>query len=196
MAPRIMVPTLSPAEASGTYAPRVSPFAPTGAIAESCARNSRVGEGLSVLSSGRLQLVAIPLVAGQVVNSLSFLSSGTAAGTSTHVWFALYSPARALLAVTNDDTAASPWAINTVKTMNLTTPYTVTATGLYYMGVVVVAGTVPTLQGMSGTSTATGIAPIITGQSSTGLTDPASAPATAAAITAIGGLPYCWASGN
>lgn len=145
-------------------------------------------------SSGRLSLHAIKLRAGDVISSISFMSGSTAGATLTHVWFALYDANRSLLRVTADDTAAA-WAVNTVKTLALASSYTVPADGTYYLGIVVVGTTMPNLQGSAGpTAAAAAVAPISAGSSTTGLVAPGTAPATAAALTAIAGTPLAWVS--
>lgn len=92
--------------------------------------------------------VAIPLLAGDKVTNISFVSGATAAGTPTNWWFALYdtSATPALIAQTADQLTAA-WAADTVKTLALSTAYTVTTTGVYYAAIMVKATTVPTLDG-------------------------------------------------
>ncbi len=105
-----------------------------------------------------------------------------AVGSATLGFAGLFDSSRNQLAVTSNDTTTA-WAANTVKTLLVTTPYTVTTSGLYYVGIMVAATTVPTLKGPAAL-TATqvhGAAPIINGNSSSGLTT--SLPNPAAAIT-------------
>lgn len=165
-------------------------LAPTGAAAESLLRS--LASGSINLVSGTLMLTAIPLRAGQVVTNLSFISTGTPAGTPTHWFFALYSQALALLGQTADQVAAA-WAANTLKTLALAAPYTVPTTGVYYAGVMVAATTPPTIAGgptmQAGVST---LVPLLTGNSSAGLV--ATAPGPAGAITAGVNHAYCYAS--
>lgn len=165
---------------------------PTGAKAQTFRRGLQISN-LGALLSGALNLVAVYLHAGDVVSTITFLSSSTAAVTPTNQWFALYDAARTKLAVTNDDTTTA-WGSATLKTLTLTSPYTVTTSGLYYLGVCVVAATVPSLGGQTASGIVTGIAPVMSGRSSTGLTDPASAPATAGSITAQNLHPWAYCS--
>lgn len=163
---------------------------PNGVASESLARF--LASGSITLASGTLLLAALPLRAGQVVTNMSFISTGTAAVTPTHWWFALYSQALALLGQTADQVAAA-WAANALKTLALAAPYTVPTTGVYYAGVMVAAATPPTIAGgptmQAGVSTLT---PLLTGNSSTALV--ATAPGTAGAITAGVNHAYCYAS--
>lgn len=95
--------------------------------------------------SGIMSMVGIPLYAGDVVTSLSFMSGATAltqgSNNDGHWWFALYNPAAAtMLAQTADQTTAA-WAANTIKTLALSSPQTIAATGLHYAAVMVSPGT-------------------------------------------------------
>ena len=94
-----------------------------------------------------------------------------------------------LLASRND---ADMQHVNTMKTMALTTPYVVTASGLYYIGLCVVATTMPTLVHSAVSAAATSVAPIICGTSSTSLSG--TAPDPAAAITSASSNFYAYVS--
>lgn len=156
----------------------------SGNLAETIPRNSIVATSISgAITSGTLNLQAIYLRAGTIVSSISFHSGTAGATTPTNQIFSLYDGNRNLLANTNNDTTTA-WAANALKTLNIATPYTITQTGLYYLGIMVAASTVPTLvcNTASGVSTLAGQAPILRGNSTTGLTT--TMPATAAAITA------------
>ena len=93
-------------------------------------------------------MTSVPFVleAGDKVTSISVLSGATAAGTPTNWWFALYdtSATPALISQTADQLTAA-WAADTVKTLALATAYTATATGVYWIGIMVKATTVPSL---------------------------------------------------
>lgn len=164
---------------------------PTGSIAETFPRDATANG--SVLVSARLHFVSIHLDAGQVVTNETWHAGTTAAGTPLNQWACLYSSARAKLAVSDDATTAA-WAADTPKTFTLTTPYTVPTSGLYYLGLCVVATTVPSLRSLASSAAINGIAPVRSGFADTGLTDPASAPATAAALTATTSVPYVYLS--
>lgn len=168
-------------------------LAPSGVLIENAPRSSSVLSTLTVLTSGTLRLVHLPLIAGQTVTSLALTAIG-AAVTPTNQWFGLLDSGRRALAFTTDD-GSTAWGANTRKSLNLTTPWVVQYTGLHYVAILVAAGTTPTLAGVSSTSIVTGQAPSLSGNTSdTGLTTVPALPFTAGAITASGLMPYVAAS--
>lgn len=145
--------------------------------------------GQVALATGVMTSVPIPLRAGDVITNISFRSGATALATGSNWWFALYSAAAipALLAQTADQTSGA-WAANTTQTKALTTPQTITADGIYYVGIMVAASTVPTLLG-------TVAAPaIVTGERALSQSSGSSltnlAPSTIASTTAKQFVPY------
>lgn len=167
---------------------------PTGALAQTFGREGGVGANVAPLASGTLFLESIYLRAGQSLSSITWVAGTQALVAGTAQWFAIYSLARARLAVTADDTNVA-WNAGAAKTLAITgAPYVVPASGFYYLGINVVAGTVPSLTGMTSGTAISGVAPILQGSSTTGLTNPASAPDPAAALTAIGLRPYAYVS--
>lgn len=168
---------------------------PTAALAETLRRGTISSITLAALTSAQLFLIAVPLVKGQLVSNITFLSGSTALNTGTNQWFALYSSARALLGVTSDD-GATAWAANATKTLALAVAYTVPSSGLYYLGIMVKATVaVPTLAGiLVPNTTALNIPPIVGGNSTAALTNPASAPNPAAVITVSANVPYAYAA--
>ena len=165
-------------------------LAPTGALAETVNR-ALAGSNSSVLSSGRMQMIALPLTAGTVVTTATFLAATTGAGTPTAQWFALYDSARVLLGQTADDTSTA-WAANNTKTLTFAAPITTTYTGMHYLAICVAAATPPTLFSYGGAAITNGLTPVLAGFADTGLTT--TAPATAAAITAAAAVPYAYVS--
>jgi hypothetical protein len=143
---------------------------------------------LESLATGVMTAVPLWLKAGDKVTNLSFLSGATAAATLTHWWFALYSSAAtpALLAQSADQVAAA-WAADTWKTLALSAPQTITASGIYYAACMVAATTVPSLIGTRGAKA------LVTGETVLGQTSgsalTATATATLAAPTAVRQLP-------
>lgn len=165
---------------------------PTGAKRLTMPRSVVSSAAFQPNATGRLSLHAIRLKAGDVLTTASFMSGTTAGATLTHVWFALYDANRALLRVTNDDTAAT-WAANTVKTLTFATSYTVPADGTYYLGIVVVGTTMPTLMGGTTVPAAVNtVPPIAVGTSTSSLVAPGTAPNPAAALTAVAGGALAW----
>lgn len=132
--------------------------------------------------SGTLFMQAIYLASGQLVSNISICSATTAAGTPTNYFFALYSGALALRAVSANQTTTA-WAAQTYKTLAMTTPYRVPTSGIYYIGLMMTATTVVTTKGDTArTSSVLGaVAPALMGTSTTGLTT--AMPDPAAAIT-------------
>lgn len=142
----------------------------TGAVAETMPRETCVEANAAALTSGTMLLNAIYLKAGTVVTNISFFSATTAAGTPTNQFFALYSIRLSLLARSTDATTAA-WAANTLKTLAMASAYTVQVSGWYYVGIMVAATTVPTLKGLSASSSIlAGFNVVLSGNSTTGLT--------------------------
>lgn len=148
---------------------------------------------VAALTTQVMTSVAVYLEAGDVVTNLTFVSATTAAGTPTNWWFALYSSAAtpALLRQTADQTSTA-WAANTAKTVALSTPYAVPATGIYYAAVMVKATTVPTLAGRTLHNAVEAVA-IVTGQvvlaQTSGSALTTTAPATIASPTTVATVP-------
>lgn len=137
--------------------------------------------------------VGIPLQDGDIVTKIAVQFGGTAADTPTNWWFALYdtSTTPALLGQTADQTTGAI-AANSVKDLALTTPYQVEKAGLYYVGIMVKATTVPSVvcSVLANASSSTGL---ITGQKRLAQTSGSSltttAPATIATPTAVVNVP-------
>ena len=127
-------------------------------------------------------MASIWLPSGLVITSLSVKNGGTAEAGGTHAWAALFDSSRALLRQSNDETGAAAIAASVVHSFILTSTFTTTYSGIHYVGVCVVATTMPTLLGHPSTAAGVNdIAPVVGGNSTTGLTD--TAPNPAAAIT-------------
>jgi hypothetical protein len=165
---------------------------PNAAIAEIYPRTQGT-TSQALLSSGRLSMAAIRLLAGQVVSTISFASGSTALSGGSNQWFALFDSSRNMLRVTNDDTSTA-WAAQAIKTLTCSSSYTVPTTGLYYLGICVVATTVPTITGTTMGGGPGLAAPAIAGNADTGLTNPASCPATTIALTTPSGFPWGYVS--
>ncbi len=155
----------------------------TGCKAETFPRILVPEVNTALLSTGRLSLQALAIQAGELLTSISFWSATTAAGTPTNQLFGLYDSSLNLLRSSNNDTTTA-WAANTRKTLNLTSTFTTTYSGLYYLGIMVTATTVPTLKGYTARTGGqlVAAAPSLGGTSTTGLTttlpNPAAAPGT------------------
>jgi hypothetical protein len=145
--------------------------------------------GQVALATGVMTSVPIALRAGDVITNISVRSGATAAGTPTNYWVALYSSAStpALLSQSADQTSTA-WAANTTKTLALASAQTITADGIYWVGIMVTATTPPTLLG-------TVAAPaIVTGErnlsQSSGSSLTTTAPSTITSATAKQFVPY------
>ena len=103
-------------------------------------------------STGVMSLTAIHIPAGQTISNINFLSGSTAESGGSHLWFALYDDGRnsttasqlALLRQTPDQTGAAAFGATTNLGLTLTSPYTTTYSGIYYIAFMCV-GTLPTL---------------------------------------------------
>ncbi|MEU0671359.1 hypothetical protein ABZ330_00405 [Streptomyces sp. NPDC006172] len=138
----------------------------------------RVGlDDVAAAASGVMCSVALYLQDGDTVTNLTFISAGTAAGTPTNYFFALYSGAGALLAQSADQLTAA-WAADTAKTLALSAPVKISKSGIYYAAISVTASTVPTLVGTVGAK------PHLTGEGNLSQTSGSSLTGTAPATIA------------
>lgn len=162
----------------------------TGILAETFPRNSW-SSNQSLLASQRQSFIGIWLDKGTPVTNIGFVSGTTPAGTPTNQWFSLYSAAGVKLRVTSDDLTTA-WAANTAKVLACSSPYTVPESAMYYLGIMVKATTVPTVQGKLVSSIIAAMPPMFLAHDTTNvtLTNPASAPDPLPALTASGLLAY------
>lgn len=160
-----------------------------GAAAQTFPRYISQSSTLALISQ-QLYLASVNMQSGLTLSSISFLAAA-ALVAATHQIFGLFDDSAgsssgvpyALLAQTSDD-GANAWATNAVKTLNLTAQYKTTRAGLYYLGVLVVATTPPTLRSVVGDSVAGALPSVFCGQSTaaiSALPNPAAAPAIGAA---------------
>lgn len=143
------------------------------------------------LTSGTVSLFAIALPNNYLVTSISFCS-GTTAASPTHWWFSLCNSSYTTLRSTADQTTGA-WAANTEKIVNLSSTFTTTYEGLYYLAIMV-TGTTPSLLGGAAlpAATAFAISPLIAVNGITGQTT-APADATNLATSPTGKSTNCWA---
>jgi hypothetical protein len=110
----------------------------------------RVGlDDVPALTAGVMTTVALYLVDGDTISTLTFISAGTAASGPTNYWAALYSPAGALLAQSADKTTTA-WGADTAVSFALTTAQKLTKSGIYYAGISFAGTTPPSLIGTRG----------------------------------------------
>lgn len=145
--------------------------------------------GHVALATGVMTSVPIALQAGDVITNISVRSGATAAGTPTNWWFALYDDQAtpALLSQTADQTTTA-WAANTSMTKALAAAQTITRSGIYWVGIMVTATTVPTLIGTIGAPAIATGERALSQSSGSGLTT--TAPATITSTTAKNFVPY------
>jgi hypothetical protein len=150
------------------------------------------------VTTGSLSIASIRLAAGQSVTGAGFVTSTVAAITPTHAWLALLDSSYVLRAVTADGLTTAIGA-STWFPSAFAAPYTATYTGVYFLGVLITAGTIPTLCGataplaamVTGTSAP---APLLGGVSTTSLTTPGTVGTTTyVAPTAAAVTPYLFA---
>ena len=147
------------------------------------------------ITNGVLCVVAIGLPKGLVVNGCAFATKSTAAVTIAHGWYALLDPGTGSgpvpRAVTADQAGSGTWlaAVNSLYPLTFASPYTIPSSGLYYLGFMISATTMPNLAGpglvTAGLVSAT---PVLAGTSSTGQTTPPTLGTAMTAITAGAGL--------
>lgn len=166
---------------------------PTGALSEGGFGRSIPLSSQALLTSGTLRLGSqMVLPKNRAVTAITIMGGSTAAVTPTNQWFALVRVSDlAVLGKTADDLTAA-WGVSVNKTLTLTATYTPTDDELVWAAILVVAGTVPTIVGWSVNATVTGVVPVLGGNSTTGLTTPASlggtalTPATGSALNHYG----------
>lgn len=149
---------------------------------------------LGALTSGTILLTAMWLPAnGQPLTQLGFVTTATAASVPLHSWMVLCDADLYVIAASSDKaTTAIPASTVQTYTISSTTP---SYSGLYYVGIMVAATTVPTLAGFGSSGPAaqgqaTGTTPILAGNSSTGQTTPPAVNTKLTAITSGANFPY------
>lgn len=120
---------------------------PAGQYAESVPKILAASD-LAIAATGVELSAMVPLSAGTVVTSITFVTGGTAAVTPTAGYACLRTPSGVLMAQTADFTSTAR-AANTAYTVTLATPQVIAADGLYRVGISFTAGTIPTLRGAS-----------------------------------------------
>lgn len=171
--------------------PRDPSWGPTGTLAETAPRSSI--SGTFTQTSGTMYLYGgILLFAGIKYTAVNVYFT-TAGATVTHTWAGLVRQSdRALLAVSPDTTAAP--TLNTVRTFTFNTAYTPTVDTVAWIGLTLVAGTVPTVAATVAAPNAAllGLAPILAGSSTVTLTTPQALATVETAPTAITQVAYAY----
>lgn len=169
---------------------------PTGAIADTFDRTAILASQTPV--SGTLHMTAIELRAGQIVSNFSARIGGTGLATGTNQWIGLYDSGGVQLAVTADQALATitaltgiTWPVATIAS-GAASSYTVPTTGLYYVGMMLKGGTMPSMAGMAGNTYT--LTPYAAATADTAQSSVKAFPFTAAAFTASALTFYIWIS--
>ena len=171
--------------------------APTdGAITESVSRSTTLADlGATGLfggaTGGTINVVQLPLLPGDIVTNLAFVSGATAANGPTHQWAGIMNSSRVVQAVSADGTSAA-LAANTEVKFVLGSPFTVTSRGPFYAFVLWTASTaVPSFVGVNqGVVGVSSLTPVYAATSSAGQTTPPAVGATLGALTGVAVAPY------
>jgi hypothetical protein len=103
---------------------------PTGVIASTVPRSTPLVNATN--SSGTLRGTLIDLPSGLLISGIAFCTLSTALTNQTNQWFALLDSSYNLLRQTVNDTTTA-WPINTRKALALTSTFTTTYAGFYYL---------------------------------------------------------------
>lgn len=139
-------------------------------------------------ATGTLYVVGVSLPQYFTVTAISMATKTPAAATQTHGWYVILDNALVVRGVTADQTTSGSGglfgATTTAYPVNLAAPYVTTYTGLYYIGVNISAGTMPSLITSSPMAAALcALAPVFCGSVSTGYS--ATPPAVTTALSGL-----------
>lgn len=145
---------------------------PAGAIAASVGGRGQATFQSPALASGTVYEVAMPVDAGLAVCDI-VLCSVAAQAAGSHAWVGLADRNNTVLTVSADNTGAAYYTANTLVSTSV--PCIITSyTGLYYLFVCVVAGTMPTFASAAApvSPALSNANPVLCGTSLTGQTAP------------------------
>lgn len=152
---------------------------PTGSIATTFDYAQVAGTDTAANTSARPYGYSVGLFKDELMTTITFYSGTTAGASLANQWFFICDSTGLVLAKTADDTSTA-WGANSAKTLTITGgPYRIPSTGLYYLGYMVKATTVPSYIGMPyGRDAASSIQPLrsFVDNVNTALTNPASCP--------------------
>lgn len=153
------LPTIGSASAAASTLTDVGQRA-TNVLWERFSRDKMTSAAITAPASGVINAFRMWLPAGLVISRIGFISGSTPANTPLNQWFGIWNTSTlANLALTADD-GATAWPANTPKDLAIQGgTFTVPSSGLYIIGFCVVATTVPTLNGSTGT--ANGQSPVL-----------------------------------
>lgn len=180
---------------SGRPVPNRSGWFPTNAKAVTVDRMTVQGQNQTApWSTGTLYCAGgAVLPAGIPISSVTFLFGSTAAAGVTSCWYAILDQQRNVLAVTADNGSGTIPTSGSL-TLNLTASYVPTWDMPVYLAACINATTMPSVIGTTNSGTATAIAPILCGNSTTGLSAPLAVAAVGTALTSTAVNAVAWAS--
>jgi hypothetical protein len=163
---------------------------PANAVGATYDRFLSTNATLTPLTSGTLYCAGTTLAAGVPINWVGFFSGSTAAVTPTHQWAVLMDLSGRVIAVSADRTNAA-WAANSFQQFTFTSQFIPGGPMAVWIGLCVVAGTVPTLAGVGASvGSVSAFAPNMCGPSSTGQSAPPAVGAFLAKPSAPAGYPF------
>jgi hypothetical protein len=151
-----------------------------------CLERASYSGSAAVLTSGTVLVNRLLIPGGQPVSHLGFFTGSQAAVTPTHSWMVLLNQALQVLGVTADggSTPITAFQINDLPMIaQAVTPGNGNALQFMYVGLCIVAATVPNLESGYSVGAAT-TPPQVCAYSSTGQTTPPAVGTTLAALTA------------
>lgn len=168
--------------------PLIDPVvSPSGATAQTCPLWAVTASVTP--ASGTIILTAIELLNGTPINNISFFQSATVEAGGTHGWYVLTDLNRVVKAVSADQTGATFWGTaNTPVSLSVAgSAYTATYTGKFYIGLCIVATTMPNFATSASilANFLPGIGGQLCGTSNTGQTTPPALGTTLNAISSI-----------
>jgi hypothetical protein len=172
---------------TGTKAWMYQYLEPEGALAASFGGRCAAAYQSAALTSGTVYEFAIPVEAGLTVCNVT-LCSVMAQAAGAHAWVGLADSSNTVLTVSTDQTGVGYYPTNGL----VTTPvqrFTTTYSGLYYLFVCVVAGTMPTFASVASlvSPALNSTTPAICGTSLTGQATPVVSGTSLGAITPAAG---------
>jgi len=131
------------------------------------------GSGSAQLTSGTLYIRSIGILAGTLISNITFLTHAQAESGGSYGWYVLLDQNMKVRAVTANQVSPTFFTASTMLTLPVGTAYRATYTGLFYVGICVVATGMPSIAGDGAlASGVAGASPVFCGSSSTGQTNP------------------------
>lgn len=170
----------------------------TGALGETYPRKlSEQTANIAALVSGQVLMQGIGLQGNVALNHVTFKAGSTGATAPTHQFVFITDPTFNVLALGVDLTNTA-WLAQTEQQFALAAPFAPAADGLFYVGLVIAATGVPTLDGLVAAQSIgnneTDLAPVLALLGDGGQTTPALLPAKITQSSFSRAMPYAWVS--